>query len=261
MFRGMNDLKLSLVQCNLIWEDKNQNLSNIRKQVFKNKTIADIILLPEMFSTGFSMNPAPLAESMSGSTIQWMTELAKDSNSLVCGSLIIETDSVFVNRFVAVCSEGVHAFYDKRHLFRMGNEESFYKMGDERVVFNWKGWRILPQICYDIRFPVWIRNQGDYDLALFVANWPEPRKNVWKTLLVARALENQAYVAGVNRIGRDNKDINHAGDSMVIDPKGGILSDSGSQETVLSTILSYDELERFRTKFPAHLDKDTFTIS
>jgi len=257
----MNDLKISLVQSNLIWEDKKQNLANFRRQILLENTGADIILLPEMFSTGFSMNPAPLAESMSGSTIQWMTELARDINSLVCGSLIIETNSVFVNRFVAVSSEGVHAYYDKRHLFRMGNEESFYKMGDERIVFNWKGWRILPQICYDIRFPVWIRNQGDYDLALFVANWPEPRRDVWRTLLVARALENQAYVAGVNRIGRDNNGVNHSGDSMILDPKGVILSDSGSQETVLSTTLSYDELERFRAKFPAHLDRDTFSIS
>ena len=257
----MEDLNISLVQCNLIWEDKEQNLTNIRRQIFDQETIADIILLPEMFSTGFSMNPAPLAESMSGSTIQWMTDLAKDSDSLICGSIIIEINSAFVNRFVAVSSEGVHAYYDKRHLFRMGHEESFYKMGDRRVVFTWKGWRILPQICYDIRFPVWIRNQGDYDMALFVANWPEPRREVWKTLLVARALENQAYVAGVNRIGIDNSGINHYGDSMIIDPKGAILSETGNQEIVLSATLSYDELERFRTKFPAHLDRDAFTIS
>ncbi len=257
----MNNLKLSLVQINLAWENKKENLSRIRQLINKEQPVSDIILLPEMFSTGFSMNPAPHAESMSGDTVQWMTELAENFNTLVCGSIIIKSDSEFVNRFIAVSANGVHAYYDKRHLFRMANEETFYKQGTQRVVFSWRGWRILPQICYDIRFPVWIRNQNDYDLALFVANWPEPRKDVWRSLLVARSIENQAYVAGVNRIGSDKNDINHSGDSMFINPKGNILADAGNEERVLTTTLSLDELEKFRIKFPAHIDKDSFTIT
>ncbi len=256
-----NSLNICLLQTDLVWEDKESNLATFDQMISNQKSTADIILLPEMFTTGFSMNPDTLAEEMDGPSIEWMHEKARQTGSLIAGSLIIKEGTNYFNRFIAMSSEGIIASYDKRHLFRMGQEESYYKQGNERVIFEWKGWRIFPQICYDLRFPVWIRNQNEYDLILFVANWPEPRREVWRTLLVARALENQCYVAGVNRIGHDNKSINHAGDSLIIDPKGEIIGDMGQLAGGINTSLSLDELVSFRKKFPVNLDRDTFEIN
>lgn len=256
----MNELKLSLVQLNLVWENKKANLKKIEKMIGQDSEKGKIILLPEMFSTGFSMNPDGLAEPMNGDTVLWMRELASKMDSLLAGSLIISENGKYFNRFIAMSSEGVVAQYDKRHLFRMAHEESVYTPGSSRVVFNWKGWRILPQICYDIRFPVWIRNQDDYDLSLFVANWPSPRRDVWRNLLVARALENQSFVAGVNRIGMDNKGIYHSGDSKVIDPKGSDVIDCSDHECMSTVSLNLDDVSTFRDKFPAFKDRDNFII-
>ncbi len=257
----MNTLRVCLVQSDLTWESKSANTNRLQGMIETIPSDTHIIVLPEMFSTGFSMNPKPLAESMNGPTIQWMRDMARMTGALIVGSLIIEDNSFYYNRFLAVSGEGIHAFYDKRHLFRMSNEESHYKAGSRRVVFEWKGWRILPQVCYDLRFPVWIRNRDDYDLAIFVANWPDPRRSVWLNLLTARALENQAYVVGTNRVGYDNKQILHSGDSVVIDPKGNFIANAGSKESILSADLSLTELKKFRDKFPAHLDSDSFTIN
>jgi len=255
-----SNLNICLLQANLIWEDKEANLNMFEQMISSLNAPADIILLPEMFTTAFSMNPEPLAESMDGLGIKWMLEKSRQTNSLIAGSLIIKEDEDYFNRFIAMSPDGIIASYDKRHLFRMSEEETSYKQGFNRIVFEWRGWRILPQICYDLRFPVWIRNQDDYDLILFVANWPEPRRDVWRTLLLARAIENQAYVAGVNRIGKDHNMVNHAGDSMIISPKGVIIKDSGKKSGSFYAKLSNRELMKFREKFPVHLDRDSFSI-
>ena len=257
---SMDNLNICLLQTDLVWENKEANLSIFEKMIKALRIPADIILLPEMFSTGFSMNPGPLAESMEGPSLKWMLEKAGETGSLIAGSLIIQEGNDYFNRFIAVSTDGVIASYDKRHLFRMSNEETHYKAGNSRTIFEWKGWRILPLICYDLRFPVWIRNQDDYDLILLVANWPEPRQNVWRTLLVARALENQSFVAGVNRIGKDNKKVNHAGDSLIISPKGMIIKDAGNYSDSFSADLSKEELIQFREKFPVDRDRDSFRI-
>lgn len=257
---SIDNLNICLLQANLTWENKKINLANFEQMILALKNPADIILLPEMFSTGFSMNPESLAECMDGSSIKWMLGQAQVTGSLIAGSLIIKEGSDYFNRFIAMSPDGIIASYDKRHLFRMSNEEEHYKPGVARITFDWRGWRILPQICYDLRFPVWIRNQDDYDLMLLVANWPEPRRDVWRTLLFARALENQAYVAGLNRVGRDNKELNHAGGSLIISPKGEIIKDLGSSEGSFSAVLSKNELIKFREKFPVNLDRDAFSV-
>ncbi len=256
----MSELSVVVVQPNLKWEDKGFNLKLLESLVDRHTEKIDVLVLPEMFSTGFTMNPVSLAESTSGTTVEWMNMMADQRDCLVTGSLIIEEDNHFSNRFLAVSSAGIIAKYDKRHLFRMGDEENHYKAGDQRVVFEWRGWRLLPQICYDLRFPVWMRNQDDYDLILLVASWPKPRGRVWNNLLTARALENQSFVVASNRVGIDNNGIDHAGDSQVIDPKGQTITDLGDEEGVLHASLSLQSLLDFRTKFPAHLDRDHFQI-
>ncbi|MEA1876868.1 MAG: amidohydrolase [Bacteroidota bacterium] len=255
-----DNLNICLLQANLTWEKKEINLATFEQMILALKNPADIILLPEMFTTGFSMNPESLAECMDGPSVKWMLDKAQKTGSLIAGSLIIKEKSDYFNRFIAMSPDGIIASYDKRHLFRMSNEEAHYEPGIARITFEWRGWRILPQICYDLRFPVWIRNQDDYDLMLLVANWPEPRRDVWRTLLLARALENQAYVAGLNRTGRDNKMVNHAGDSLIISPKGDVIKDFGSNEGSFYADLSKNELIEFREKFPVNLDQDTFSV-
>ncbi|MCK5821901.1 MAG: amidohydrolase [Bacteroidales bacterium] len=256
----MDKLHICLLQTDLEWENKIANLEMFEHMILALNTPADIIVLPEMFTTGFSMNPAQLAENMDGSSIKWMLKQSRNTNSLIVGSLIIQEGSDYYNRFIAMSPDGIIAQYDKRHLFRMGDEETVYKPGLSRTIFEWRGWRILPQICYDLRFPVWIRNQDDYDLILFVANWPESRRDVWRTLLVARALENQAYVAGLNRTGKDNNMINHCGDSLVVNPKGEIIKDLGGKSVSFTAELPKTELLNFRKKFPVYLDQDSFNI-
>lgn len=253
-------MRITLVQTDLVWENKVRNLAAIERLLKQQEELADVYLLPEMFSTGFSMQPDGLAEPMNGETVTWMHHLAAEKQALVAGSLIIRENGHYYNRFIAMGPDGLVAVYDKRHLFRMSGEEQHYQSGHQRIVFEWKGWKILPQICYDLRFPVWIRNRQDYDLILFVANWPEPRRDVWLTLLKARALENQAYVAAVNRTGRDGKGILHVGDSQIIDPKGRVLSEGGGLDGLVTASLDRDELLRFRDKFPVHLDQDNFEL-
>lgn len=257
---SVKPLNICLLQSDLSWENKSLNLASFAAMISSRKETVDIFVLPEMFSTGFSMNPKLLAESMKGSSLEWMQEKAKETDALIVGSLIIKEDSNYFNRFIAMSPKGVIACYDKRHLFRMGEEETHYKAGTDRIVFEWRAWKILPQICYDLRFPVWMRNQDDYDLILLMANWPEPRREVWKSLLLARAIENQSYVAAVNRIGKDDKMINHAGDSMIIGPKGNIIADSGNLSGAITAKLSMDELLRFREHFPVKLDSDSFSL-
>jgi omega-amidase len=264
----MNDLKITLIQSNLHWEDKEKNLELFSQKIAAITETTDLIILPEMFSTGFSMNPEKFAEPMGGFTIQWMQQKAKEKNCVITGSVICEEKETYFNRLVWMNPDGTYSTYDKRHLFRMAGEEKCYGAGEKKIIMNLKGWKICPLICYDLRFPVWSRNTKEaqqaipaYDVLIYVANWPERRAHAWKTLLLARAIENQSFVIGVNRIGNDGNEIYHSGDSAVINPKGEIISKIKSKEEATETItLNYDELTEFRKSFPVILDADDFEI-
>lgn len=256
-----SDLEVGLIQSKLHWEDADANRVMFEEKLEKLPQTTDLAILPEMFTTGFSMHPESLAEPHLGQSFEWMQHMAERNHMVVTGSLIIKENNNYYNRLYVVFPDGSHKYYDKRHLFRMGQENEHYTAGSQRMTFTLKGWRIRPLICYDLRFPVWIRNKGDYDLLLFVANWPEVRRHVWKTLLTARALENQVYVVGVNRIGEDGKGLTYAGDSMVLHPKGHAISQTQPHESSEEAVrLSMDELVRFREKFPVEKDADDFVI-
>jgi omega-amidase len=255
-------LKITLVQTELEWENAPANLKRFNKilqGIGKNKT--DIILLPEMFTTGFTMNAKQLAERMDGESVQWMRELAAKKNAVVCGSLVIEDKKKFYNRLVWMRPDGTYEYYDKRHLFRMANEHLTYSSGKKKLIVEWKGWKICPLVCYDLRFPVWSRNTGDYDLLLYVANWPERRRYAWSQLLIARAIENQCFVAGLNRVGVDGKNISYTGDSVVLDPFGEKSSRIKPAKVQVETVkLDPKVLLNARKNFPVMMDKDRFRI-
>jgi predicted amidohydrolase len=254
-------MKVTLLQSNLIWEDKDANLQSFETQIQNIKSDTDLIILPEMFTTGFSMQPERWAEKHKGFTFKKMQDWAVSKQSAVLGSLIVKEDGKYYNRAYFVFPDGTFQYYDKRHLFRMAKENEHYSSGNSRVIVEYKGWRIFPLICYDLRFPIWSRNNLDYDLLIYVANWPERRAKPWKTLLQARAIENLSYVVGVNRIGKDGNGVEHSGDSALIDFKGDVLSNIQAYKTQCQTIeLNKEALNSFRSKFPAHTDADLFTI-
>ena len=259
----MNDLKVTLIQSNLFWENKEKNLDQFSRKIDAITEPTDLIILPEMFSTGFSMNPKKLSEGMNGETVSWMKERARVKKCVVAGSFICEESGNFYNRLLWVNPDGSYSKYDKRHLFSMGDEHNHYAAGEEKLIVKIKDWKICPLICYDLRFPVWARNTHEsfYDVLIYVANWPERRSHPWKTLLLARAIENQAYVIGVNRIGADGNAITHSGDSAVINPKGEIISTTKANEEATETVtLSYAELAEFRKQFPVMQDADKFEL-
>ena len=255
-------LRITLIQTSLSWENAESNRASMEQKISGiAQGTSDLILLPEMFSTGFTMNAASVAEEMNGPTMKWLALMAKKTNCVITGSIVIGDKGNYYNRLVWMRPNGTFSTYDKRHLFRMGEENNVYKPGTERLIVHIGKWRICPLVCYDLRFPVWSRNRGDYDLLLFVANWPERRSYAWKQLLIARAIENQCYVAGLNRIGEDGNKITHSGDSAVIDPKGEVMSTIKPHEETIQTIsLSYADLEQYRKDFPVGLDADPFTI-
>lgn len=255
----IENLKLSLIQADLKWEDKKANLQHF-ESIIRTLEGTDIIILPEMFSTGFSMKPERYYEEMNGEIIGWMKAISHEKNAAVCGSMIIKDGSLYFNRFIFVADNMVIAQYDKRHLFRMGEENEHYTRGSDRVVFEYRGWRIMPQICYDLRFPVWYRNRNDYHLLINVANWPAVRSRVWTTLLKARALENQCYVAGVNRVGEDANGLGHSGNSMLVDYKGDVIEFRGNEPGVVHAEIYLSKLNEFKSKFPAFLDSDNFKL-
>jgi predicted amidohydrolase len=259
----MNELKISLVQSSIFWNDKKQNLEHYGNLLKKLSGKSDLVVLPEMFSTGFSMQAGHLAETNSGTTIQTIQSLAKDCGFAVCGSFLAKDDSEKIfNRGFFITPEGGAYFYDKRHLFRMGEENEQFTAGNKIVTIPYKGWNIRLIICYDLRFPVWVRNQNNaYDLLVCPANWPVARAKIWQILLQARALENQCYVCGVNRVGKDGIGIPHQGDSVLIDFKGNlVLETEQNTESVVTGVIRKDLLEDFRKKFPAWLDADKFEI-
>ena len=249
------------MQIPLQWENPSANRQYIESQLADYQGEKEIVLLPEMFTTGFSMEAAKNAETMQGESVKWLEALAKTHHCLIIGSLIIEEKGQYYNRLLAFSEEGLLAQYDKRHLFRMANEHLHYAAGAEKVVFTYKNWRICPLICYDLRFPVWSRKVAqEYDLLLYVANWPERRVAHWNALLKARAIENQCFVAGVNRSGTDGNGIVYSGDSAIIDPLGNILAHHSGEEKLLSAQLDKEAMETYRTNFPAWRDADSFQI-
>ncbi len=255
------NLSITIIQSDLKWQDKIANRNYFGKLLEKTDKKSDLIILPEMFTTGFSMNSKVLAETMDGDSISWMKNVARSLDSVIIGSLIIEENRNYYNRLLWVYPDGNVLKYDKRHLFRMAEENKYYAAGNLKLIVEYKAWKICPLVCYDLRFPVWCRNQEDFDMLIFIANWPEKRNQTWKTLLLARAIENQVYVIGVNRIGTDANDIDYSGDSAIIDPKGNLISDTKPNEESVETVeLSLQELNKFRENFPVSMDKDDFRL-
>lgn len=259
----MENLNITIIQTNLLWENVEDNLKHFDFKINNTTETADILVLPEMFTTGFTMNPQQFAEEHGGRGLQWMIEKAKQKKCVLVGSISIKDKENFYNRLYWVKPDGSFQFYDKRHLFKMGNEDQFYTAGSEKLIIEYKGWKICPLICYDLRFPVWSKNQKEnsYDVLIYVANWPEVRAYPWKQLLIARAIENQSYVVGLNRIGNDGNGVSHSGDSAVINPRGEFISSIKSHEDKTETVnLSSNYLLDFRKTFPVLSDGDAFHI-
>ncbi len=262
----MQDLKVTTIQSNLVWNDFQANLKAFDEKLNSLSEKADIIVLPEMFNTAFVVEPETVDIEAAKVSLDWMIDNAKKYDTAICGSMIVKEDGNYYNRLYWVEPHGQIQKYDKRHLFTLGNEHLKITAGQENIIINYKGWKIKPLVCYDLRFPVWAKNtyeQGEYeyDLLIYVANWPAARNYAWKSLLVARAIENQAYVIGVNRIGPDANGTKHTGFSRVIEPKGEVISEEVENIESSQTIsLSADEMKLYRKKFTVGLDWDEFSI-
>jgi omega-amidase len=265
----MDPLRITYIQTALYWQDAERNLAHFTEKVRAIEDLTDLIVLPEMFTTGFTMLPATCAETHGGPGLQWMQHMAGEKHCVVTGSIAVKDQGSYYNRLYWVNPDGSYQFYNKRHLFRMANEQKHYTAGQEKLIMELKGWKICPLVCYDLRFPVWSRNRlvkdtdtPTYDVLLYVANWPEVRVYPWKQLLVARAIENQCYVAGVNRIGEDGNGIAHSGDSAILSPKGELMSHLNThQESIETVALNYTSLQDFRKAFPVMLDADDFRLA
>ncbi len=255
----MQDLTVTIVQDVLDWEDAAANRARMAAHIAASGA-SDLIVLAEMFSTGFTMTPERCAETMDGPTVSWMREQATGSGAALAGSLVIDDDGRYVNRFVFMRPDGEAVTYDKRHRFALAGEDRHYEAGETRVRLDYRGWRIIPLVCYDLRFPVWCRYPATCDLMLFVANWPSPRRHAWSTLLQARAIENQCYVAGVNRVGRDHNDKHYSGDSVILDHYGEALVECADRTTTATATLSASQLATDRERLPFYRDADEFEI-
>jgi omega-amidase len=256
----MQSLTVSIIQAELHWHDAVRNQQQFSASIESIGQTSDLIVLPEMFTTGFTMDAVNNAESMDGSSIAWMREMAIAANASLCGSLIIEENGQYYNRFIYVSTDGELQYYDKRHLFRLADEQHHFSPGTNKIVFELNGFRICPMVCYDLRFPVWSRNRDDYDLLLYVANWPSRRQFAWDTLLRARAIENLSYVAGVNRNGVDGNGLPYTGGSCIVDFLGADLANLGEQNGVATATLRLAELGEFRDRFAFNKDADNFTV-
>ncbi|HVF81922.1 MAG TPA: nitrilase family protein [Flavisolibacter sp.] len=269
----MSSITFTLIQTSLHWEDKSANLQMLEEKIKSIKERTQVVVLPEMFSTGFSMKPEILAETMDGETVQWMKRVAAENRVVITGSVIIgeaaeSGQNNYYNRSVWMLPNGQFGYYNKRHLFAYAEEDKHYTAGTERFIASVNGWKVNLQVCYDLRFPVWARQAPlsagseavEYDVLIYVANWPERRSLAWKTLLQARAIENQCFVIGVNRVGEDGSGIYHSGDSMVVNPLGEILYHKKGEEDVFTITLNKEDLEAVRERFPFWRDKDEFQI-
>jgi len=277
----MSTLTITTIQANLLWEDKAANLQMLEEKIRNIKEKTEVVVLPEMFSTGFSMQAEKLAEKMDGPSVMWLKKLSAEKRVIITGSLIIEEEGHFYNRLIWMLPNGQYGFYDKRHLFAYGSEDQHYTSGNKRLIASVKGWKVNLLVCYDLRFPVWSRQQmninsttpgdesaptghaqdSEYDLLIYVANWPERRNHAWKTLLQARAIENQCYVVGVNRVGNDGSSLYYSGDSMVVDAMGSVLYTKAHDEDVFTITLQKEPLEETRNKLPFLKDADRFIIT
>jgi len=256
----MKNLKLTIIQSKIFWEDTKKNLDMFDKKIDAVKDRTDLIILPEMFTTGFSMNLVKSVQTMNGPALDWMRSIAYEKNCDITGSVKITENEMFFNRLMWTKPDGKNFKYDKKHLFRMLGEEKVYTAGESRIVIDLNGWKISPFICYDLRFPIWSRNlHNKYDIAVYTANWPAIRSHHWKTLLKARAIENQCYVVGVNRTGYDGNDIYYSGDSCIINPFGETIFDASDKECSHTAELSYQALKEYRTTFPIWMDADMTT--
>lgn len=266
----MEKLIFTTIQSNLHWENKSANLEMFEKKILGINEKTNIVLLPEMFSTGFSMQPELFAETMDGETVNWMRHLSKQKNIILGGSIMVVENGEYFNRFVWMQPNGQYGYYDKRHCFSLAEEDQHYASGNKRTIASVGGWKINLQICYDLRFPVWSRQQlqqneqneflPEYDVLVYVANWPERRNHAWKTLLQARAIENQCFVIGVNRIGNDGSNIYHSGDSMVVDPLGEVLYHKAHDEDVHTITIEKSKLADIRSRLPFWKDADGFLV-
>ena len=253
-------LPIFLLQTDIHWEKPVENLDFLDVALDAAPEDTALVLLPETFSTGFTMNAGYFAETEEGPTLEWMKKIARQRGVHLMGSVIFREDGRIYNRLLHVSPSGVEGHYDKRHLFRMGREDEHFTSGNSRVVFRVGDFRILPQVCYDLRFPVFARNRNDYDVLLYVANWPAPRHHVWETLLRARAIENQAWVVGVNRSGKDGEGVNHLGASCVINARGGVEKQLGPEAGTLSAVVDLQKIRELREKFPVWRDADNFML-
>ena len=257
----MKTLKITTFQSYLFWENIDKNLQNLGLRLNSIREKTDLIILPEMFSTGFSMNPSKLAEEMGGKTMKWMHDQARKFDSVVTGSLIIKESDKYYNRLIWMRPDGSHEQYDKRHLFGFGEEDKHYTAGTKKLFVELNGWKICPVICYDLRFPVWLRNNNEeYDLLLIVANWPERRSLHWRSLIPARAIENQTFVVAVNRVGHDGNEVFHSGDSMCIDPNGKVIYYKPNDEDLYTFSINKNDLIQARINFPFLRDADSFHL-
>lgn len=262
----MQDLNICILQSDLIWEDIQGNLKAFDAKIEHIKKPVDLIVLPEVFNTAFPVDPEKFAEALSGDTVCWMREKAQQMNAVITGSILMNDEGEFYNTLIWMPPDGNFQFYSKRHIFHLGEEADTINPGKERLVCNLAGWKIKPLICYDLRFPVWSKNsfkddKFEYDVLIYVANWPASRSHPWKQLLIARAIENQSYVIGLNRIGKDEIGNSYSGDSLIIDPKGQIISNiQPNQEEICELKLSAKMLNDFRAKFNVGYDWDSFQL-
>lgn len=261
----MKNLNITFIQANLLWENPEENRKHFDQLMTKVPSDTDLVLLPETFNTGFPVDPVKFAETPDGPTMTWMKAKANQLNAVVCGTLLLNADGHYHNSLVWMCPNGNYELYHKRHTFTIGGEKEPIERGEEPLIVELNGWKIKPMVCYDIRFPMWARNhyhEGvfDYDLGIYLANFPSSRIFVWDTLLMARAIENQAYFIGVNRIGNDPEGVHYSGDSQIINPKGEVIYMTRSDvEAVVPFTLDYERLQTFREKFPVGKDWDQFS--
>lgn len=257
----MQYLKTAIIQTDLVWLNAEKNLQQILEKINHIKEEVDLIVLPEMFTTGFSMHPQEVAETMQGNTVKWMQRIAAGKNIAIAGSVIISENRKYYNRFLFVHPTGEVNYYDKKHLFTLAGEHKIYTSGNEKLIVNYKGWKICPLVCYDLRFPVWARNAEDYDVLIYVANWPKPRITAWDTLLKARAIENMCYTIGVNRVGKDANKLQYSGHSAIYDCLGEKLTEiTPNKEEVALITLDKNHLDIVRKKLNFLSDKDVFKI-
>ena len=253
-------LIVAIIQSSLVWENPKANREMFSEKIDKISETVDLILLPEMFTSGFTMSPENAFGTMEGDTIKWMVTIAKTKQTAIGGSLVIKEDEVFFNRFAFVSPEGIITTYDKRHTFTLAGEDKVYKAGDSKVIIDYKGWKICPLICYDLRFPVWARNTEDYDVLIYVANWPKPRVNAWNALLKARAIENMSYCIGVNRVGTDDYKHEYVGHSGVYDSLGEELCKITDGVKTEIVVLKKEHLNATRNNLKFLDDRDSFTV-